>query len=161
MRILGVDPGGTVGWVHIVIRDGQLALISHGETPDWREIPGVALADLVAVEGVESRGMVVGQDTFDTAWIGGEVCGYAHAVGCSVVRIMPRVVRLELTGSTSAKGSAVRRATMDRFPATGRGAIPQVGTKAHPGPLYGMKGRHAWSALAVAVVAAQCAEVTR
>ena len=37
-----------------------------------------------------------------------------------------------------------------RFPQTGGGKTPSVGTKAQPGPLYGIKG-HEWSALAVAV----------
>lgn len=47
----------------------------------------------------------------------------------------------------------VRKALLDLFPRTGGGATPQVGTKAKPGPLYGIS-THAWAALGVAVTVA-------
>lgn len=43
-------------------------------------------------------------------------------------------------------------ALLDLFPRTGGGATPQIGTKAKPGPLYGVSS-HAWAALGVAVTA--------
>jgi hypothetical protein len=44
----------------------------------------------------------------------------------------------------------IRRRLIERFPATGGGSIPQIGTKAQPGPLYGVSG-HCWQALSVVV----------
>lgn len=54
--------------------------------------------------------------------------------------------------------STVRRAVLDRFSQTGGGKEPALGTKAEPGPLYGMSG-HIFSALAVAVTAAETARI--
>lgn len=55
-----------------------------------------------------------------------------------------------ITGSTKTKDSHVRAALLSRFPSTGGGSIPQVGTKARPGPLYGFS-KDLWAALAVAI----------
>jgi hypothetical protein len=57
------------------------------------------------------------------------------------------------TGSLKGIGDKhVRQAILDRFPGTGGGKTPQIGTKKQPGPLYGVKG-HMWAALAVALTA--------
>jgi len=57
---------------------------------------------------------------------------------------------MNLCGVMKAKDGNIRQALIDRFPATGGGKIPQIGTKAKPGPLYGFS-RDKWAALAVAV----------
>ena len=60
------------------------------------------------------------------------------------------VVKMHLCGRTTAKDSNVRQALIDRFPQTGGGKTPSIGTKKQPGPLYGVK-KDIWSALAMAV----------
>lgn len=56
-----------------------------------------------------------------------------------------------VTGKRKGIGDAeIRKGLIERFPATGGGSIPQVGTKAKPGPLYGVTG-HCWQALAVVI----------
>jgi len=57
---------------------------------------------------------------------------------------------MHLCKNNRAKDANIRQALLDRFPATGGGKAPQIGTKKQPGPLYGVTS-HLWSALAVAV----------
>jgi hypothetical protein len=61
--------------------------------------------------------------------------------------------RASCGGNQRAKDPNIRQALLDIFPGTGGGATPQIGTKAKPGPLYGVTS-HAWSALAVAITVA-------
>lgn len=57
---------------------------------------------------------------------------------------------MRLCGRAAAKDKQIRRALIARFPATGGGAEPAIGTKKASGPLYGVKD-HCWAALGVAV----------
>ena len=57
---------------------------------------------------------------------------------------------MHLCNSVRAKDSNVRQALLDRFPATGGGKTPQIGTKSKPGPLYGFS-KDMWAALGVAL----------
>ncbi|MNY62967.1 hypothetical protein D3C86_1998680 [compost metagenome] len=62
-------------------------------------------------------------------------------------------MKLHLCKTPRAKDANVRQALLDMFPRTGGGKTPQIGTKAQPGPLFGVSS-HAWAALGVAVTAA-------
>ena len=153
--ILGIDPGQTVGWALIDAAEWPPRVV---ETGQWTEAPALVLVEatcaaLVAVEGVEARGMAVGQDTMDTAYQSGRLVGHAEATGHRAVRVFRRRIKAALCGSARAKDANVRQAILDLYLPTGGGKTPQIGTKAKPGPLYGVTG-HAWAALAVALVAA-------
>ena len=151
--ILAIDPGTTQsGWVHFVngsVTDGGIAdnyvLLSLIEK-------GFTIADRMAIEMIANQGRpAVGQDVFDTCvWIG----QFKHAWGndntCKL--IYRRDVKNHICGSARAKDANIRQAIIDLFPRTGGGKVPQTGTKAKPGPLYGMRS-HMWSALAVAITA--------
>jgi hypothetical protein len=101
--------------------------------------------DLMLIEMVACYGMPVGKETFETCvWIG----RFIEAFNGRTEYVYRRDVKLTLCNSMRAKDANIRQAILDRFPATGGGRTPQVGTKAKPGPLYGVKS-HAWSALAV------------
>ena len=63
------------------------------------------------------------------------------------MKVYRKEVKLALCNSLRARDSNIRRALLDRFGPTRKQA---VGTKARPGPLYGVKS-HIWAALAVAV----------
>jgi hypothetical protein len=105
-----------------------------------------------AIEMVASYGMPVGREVFETCvWIG-RFQQQATSQASDVRLVYRRDVKLHLCGSPRAKDSNVRQALLDRFPRTGGGKTPQVGTKAKPGPLYGMRS-HAWAALGVALTA--------
>ena len=63
-------------------------------------------------------------------------------------------VKMYLCNNTRAKDGNIRQAIIDRYPANGGGKTPQIGTKKHPGPLYGVS-KDVWSALAVAIYCAE------
>lgn len=105
----------------------------------------------LAVEMIASYGMPVGREVFETClWIGRFMQAWHSPEAVRLV--YRRDVKLHLCGTAKAKDSNVRQALLDLFPRTGGGATPQVGTKAKPGPLYGVS-THAWPALGVAITA--------
>jgi hypothetical protein len=98
--------------------------------------------DVVACEWVESYGMKVGQTVFQTVFQIGRI--FAASPG---VRLIPRLqIKMHHCHDSRAKDGNVRLALIDRF--------GEVGRKKSPGPLYGISN-HLWSALAVAVYAAE------
>lgn len=108
---------------------------------------GDVSADHLAIEMIASYGMPVGASTFDTCvWIG----RFIQAWRRPFTKVYRKDVKMHLCGSMRAKDGNVRQALIDMFPATGGGKVPQIGTKKHPGPLYGVR-KDIWSALAVAV----------
>lgn len=101
----------------------------------------------LVLEWVSCYGMPVGDETFQMVyWLG----RFAEAWEKPVHRIKRTDIKLQLCGSARAKDANVRQALLDRFPPTGGGRTPQVGTSKKPGPLYGARS-HIWSAIAVAV----------
>lgn len=113
----------------------------------YRNIPA---PPRVVCEWITSYGMPVGADTFDTVrWIGRFEETWSRVGGA--FGLLPRhAVKMAICHSARAKDANIRQALLDRFPPTGGGKTPQVGTKAKPGPLYGVSS-HLWAALAVAV----------
>ena len=101
------------------------------------------LPDVVVIEKVESYGMAVGAEVFDTVWWAGQFAEAVHRV--PVVMLPRRAVKLALCGDSRAKDANIRQALIDRF-----GGSAAIGRKAAPGPLYGIS-RDVWSALAIAV----------
>jgi hypothetical protein len=101
----------------------------------------------MAIEQIRSYGMAIGATTLDTVeWSGRLIEAFLHREDTDdrVLRI-PRIeIKSRLCHSGKAKDANVRQALIDRLG-------PQ-GTKANPGPTYGIKS-HLWSALAVAIVA--------
>jgi hypothetical protein len=147
--LLAVDPGSAQsGWVIVdnagtvegsgVVPNGEILRMIEG----W---PGP-----LAVEMIASYGMPVGKEVFDTClWIGKYL--HAHSKrGWPELLIYRREVKQHLCdGNPKATDANVRQALIDLYPATGGGKRPQIGTKAQPGPLYGIHG-DAWAALGVA-----------
>jgi hypothetical protein len=100
----------------------------------------------IAIEKVESFGMAVGAEVFETVFWSGRFAEAARKL--ILERISRRAVKLNLCGSARAKDANIRQALIDRY-----GGSSAIGTKAAPGPLYGIS-KDVWSALAVAVTAA-------
>jgi hypothetical protein len=154
MQILALDPGSAqTGWV---LYDGERVRDCGVEENATllQFIVGFNDANrdkTLAIEMIASYGMPVGREVFETCvWIGRFKQAW-HAP--EAVRLVYRKdVKLHLCGSPRAKDPNVRQALIDLFPATGGGATPQIGTKAKPGPLYGVS-THAWPALGVAITA--------
>lgn len=150
MIILAIDPGPEKSaWV---ILDGESVT---GDIISNAEMRGVITMrrgiDVLAIEKVESFGMAVGKEVFETVfWTGRFAEAWMNGCDLPVVRIGRKAIKLHLCNSMRAKDANIRQALLDKFPATGGGKTPQVGTKNKPGPLYGIRS-HLWSALAVAV----------
>lgn len=116
----------------------------------WAQTLHQPAAEL-AIEMIASYGMPVGREVFETClWIGRFIQAW-HSPE-TVRLVYRRDVKLHLCGTAKAKDANVRQALLDLFPRTGGGATPQIGTKAQPGPLYGVS-THAWPALGVAITA--------
>lgn len=96
---------------------------------------------MLAIEKLQGMGMAVGQEVLDTAlWSGRFIQVWHPAPWCRVPRIS---VKVHLCGVAKAKDPNVRAAIMDRF-----GGASAKGTKAAPGPLYGVRA-DVWSAVGV------------
>ncbi len=154
MSLLAIDPGPEFsGAVLYNQKTGNVVRV--WEKVDNHELLefinfSPALFDEAAIEMVASYGMAVGKTVFETCvWIG----RYHEKLSSVMVEpkyIYRKDVKMELCNSMKAKDTNIRQALLDRFPCTGGGKTPQVGTKAQPGPSYAVSG-HAWAALGVAV----------
>lgn len=150
--VLAIDPGtDQSGWC---VFDGGEVMAS-GVMPNDEMLEYVKRRHFeinghrLAIEMIASYGMPVGREVFETVrWIGRfQQAWHSPELVTFVYR---KDVKLHLCGVLKAKDANIRQALLDRFPRTGGGKTPQVGTKTAPGPLYGVAS-HAWAALAVAV----------
>lgn len=150
--ILAIDPGTEQsGWCTL---DGG-RVIGSGVMPNAEMLDNLRQAFWcdyrLCIEMIASYGMAVGREVFETCvWIGRFQQAW-HAPE-AVELVYRRDVKLHLCGTAKAKDANIRQALLGLFPRTGGGKTPQVGTKAQPGPLYGVSS-HAWPALAVAITA--------
>lgn len=148
--LLAVDPGTKQSGY--CIYDGA-RVIESGVLPNDDMLVRVQQwpAMRLAIEMIASYGMAVGREVFETCvWIGRFQQAWRSPEDVELV--YRKDVKLHLCGSPRAKDPNIRQALLDMFPATGGGKIPQIGTKAKPGPLYGVSS-HVWAALGVAVTA--------
>jgi hypothetical protein len=101
-------------------------------------------SDYLLIEKIESFGMPVGADVFETVyWTGRFAEAGKH---WNIERIPRKDVKMALCGSMRAKDANIRQAIIDRY----GGKDNAIGKKKTPGPLYGVKS-HIWSALALAI----------
>lgn len=152
-NLIAIDPG-THKSAMLAWRDGKILSC----TGEYENQELIELIDddffnpfTIVCEGIASYGMAVGKETFDTCiWIGRFMERWTLDEKCVFNILYRPEVKMTLCHSMRAKDANVRQALLDIFPATGGGSTPQVGTKAQPGPLYGVS-KHVWSALAVGV----------
>lgn len=144
--ILAIDPGPEQSaWLELG-GDGRPVAFAIERNKDLlvrlRRFASAAV-DVIVIEQVESFGMAVGREVFETVrWAG----RFEEAANQFPVVLLPRrVVKLRLCRDSRARDANIRAALLDRF-----GGAGAVGVKAHPGPLYGV-ARDVWSALAIAV----------
>jgi len=118
---------------------------------------------IVSIEKIVPYGRSVGQETFDSSWVGGEF----ELAGCwrgkRVIPISRPNVKLVLFGAltySDASGKKGRKGVdtkllkecvKSNFSPYGGGNDPYRGVKSKKGPLFLVSGGHAWDALAVAV----------
>jgi len=145
--ILAIDPGTTEsGWVEF---EGGRVLAS-GVSNNYELVMKLVghPAQRLVIEMIASYGMPVGKEVFETCvWIGRFIAAYGRPLSNMHDYFAYRKdVKLHLCGTSKAKDGNIRQALIDR--------IGPQGTKANPGPTYGVKS-HAWAALAVAVTASE------
>ena len=142
--LLAIDPGTErSAWVTYNGLPRQFGIEENDELLDvlrHHDSHGrLAGVDTVVIEKIESYGMAVGAEIFETVFWTGR---FSQAALVPVFRLPRREVKLQLCDSVRAKDANVRQALIDRF--------GPVGTKKDPGPLYGIKA-DIWAALGVAV----------
>lgn len=149
--ILAIDPG-SIQSAWVLWDTGRKQIVDFGIIPNVEMVEHLVSSDVIygnhlAIEMVASYGMPVGKDVFETVrWIG----HFERAWTGDSTLVYRKEIKMFLCNSMRAKDSNIRQALIDRFPATGGGKTPQVGTKKNQGPLYGVKA-DIWSALAVAI----------
>lgn len=159
-RILGIDPG-TYESAYVVLRGRVIDEHAKIDNDSLLFRLDSVEADVMAIEMIAPYGQIVGKDTFETCvWIG----RFLERWSGPSVRLFrkqrgPRIDSIggQLCGTTKINDAMIRRAVIDRFPPSGGGKSPQIGTKKAPGPLYGL-GKDEWQALAVALTYQECRE---
>ncbi len=111
--------------------------------------------DVAAIEIIESYGMAVGRDVFETCeWIG-RFKQIFDDRGISYHIITRKEEKLTICGSPRANDTTIRHALIDRF--ASHDFRSGKGTKANPDFFYGFRADQ-WSAYAVATTALDRAE---
>jgi hypothetical protein len=146
--VLAVDPGSEQS--AFVLWDGRQVLehqrVSNGFVLAYVVTERFAVRPTLVVEQVESFGMAVGAEVFDTVWWAGRFHQAWTLRGFRAERLPRSAVKLHLCGSRRAKDTNIRQALIDKF----GGKERAVGSSINPGPLYGVKADE-WAALAVAI----------
>jgi len=142
MLTIAIDPGTTESAYAIL--DDALKPVEMDIVPNpvLLRLIGERPADNMAVEWIESYGMAVGREMFETVFWIGRFWEAALDAGMMPWKVTRREVKLNLCHSARAKDANIRQALIDRF--------GPVGTKKEPGHFYGAKS-HIWSAIAVGV----------
>lgn len=149
MRVLAIDPGP------IKSHFARLSDVHGSESPlkiecgtfeneDINKYPWqFPQVDIIAFEKVESYGMAVGADVFETVFWTGRFYDKADRFCIAkLLRVGRREVKLHVCENAAAKDTNIRHALIDRF------GLP--GTKKKPGLTYGIV-KDQWQALALAV----------
>lgn len=170
MRLLAIDPGPRESAYvvfdpdrSVLVRydDGRLGdvrgrLQSFGILPNdvmlsmlrairVAGIDGDTTLGLAVIEQVASYGAVVSTSIFETVRWAGRFEEALDSRGVRVDRVGRLPVKVHLTGKANTKDAHVNAVLKGRY-----GGDSAKGTKAKPGPLYGVS-RDVWAALAVAV----------
>jgi hypothetical protein len=143
--IIAIDPGNKKSG-YAVVQDN--AIFTSGVLPNGDVLEYIkttcdkdslaSFPKVIAIEWIQSMGMAVGKEVFETClWAG----RFAQAAQCEV-RMIPRGwIKLHHCGSARAKDGNVTQSLKDKY--------GDKGTKKQPGYFYGVSS-HAWQAFAVA-----------
>lgn len=153
--ILGIDPANEYS-AFVVVENDLSAVVDKGKIPNkelqdkisnWKaeNYP----IDYVAIEGIQSFGMPVGQTTFETCYFIGRLLEQFEAFDIEPTLIYRSEEKMTLCNSMKATDATIRQALIDLFakdtPNKGKG------TKKEPGYFYGFKA-DIWSAFSIAYV---------
>lgn len=145
VRLLAIDPGPKESaWLWM--QDGEIRCFAKEDNEDFLlRLRNKIGADVLAVEMIESFGMAVGAEVFQTCvWLGRFIETW-NVKGFPWHPVTRKEVKMHLCQSMRAKDGNIRQAIIDRY-----GGSAAIGRKKSPGPLFGVSG-DVWSALAVAI----------
>lgn len=147
MKILAIDPG-TAQSAYLVWDDDTRSIQEKGIIDNAQLLSKLYADDMkevecLSIEMVQSFGMAVGQETFETVfWIGRFYEVSEHWMKMLFFR---KDIKLHICGTTRAKDPNIRQALIDKY--------GKPGTKANPNPVYNdsqvKMAKDLWSALAV------------
>jgi hypothetical protein len=143
VTVLAIDPG-THDSAYVVWTDGVIfvAGIEPNETLlrmlQFKEIADLNDTDVCAIEMVQSMGMIVGKEVFETVFWTGRFFERCTPEPRLVYRT---AVKLHHCGSVRAKDANINQALRDKY--------GDKGTKKQPGVTYGLRS-HLWQAFALA-----------
>lgn len=142
--IFAIDPGN-VESAFVIVTDDLSKVINKGKVYNEDLLDIICFVNQVthvAIEGIQSYGMPVGKEVFETCYFIGRLQEtFLREHGKFPFMIYRMEEKMCLCHSTKAKDSNIRQALIDRF--------GEVGTKKNPGFFYGFK-KDIWSAMAVA-----------
>ena len=153
MIIVGIDPGPEKCGFCVYDTESRKVIEAKKDLPVVEVLAGIDIyssqADLVGIERVQSYG-IPGSTLLRTSEVVGRLWQCSESLRLPTVLLYRREVLrgLDVTGKGN-RDSLVRERLIEMHGGTRKLA---QGTKKEPGPLYGVAS-HAWSALAVAVVA--------
>lgn len=148
MRILAIDPGNIESG-YCVLNGYKPIEVNKVRNENFERLFfSLDECKTVVIEMVESYGMPVGREVFDTVrWIG-KFEAYAEKHGMTVEFVTRKEEKLAICHSMKANDATIRQALVDRFaPGTPNHG---KGTKKEKGFFYGFKA-DMWSAFAVGV----------
>ncbi len=140
--ILGIDPGPNQTAFALWCGDhlGLFNILPNEEFISWIRVQS-AMGSIPAIEMIQSFGMPVGKEIFETVLLIGRVIEIYDCQGLKANLVYRKDIKLHFCGTNRAKDSNIRQVLIDRF--------GEVGTKKNPGKLYGIS-KDMWSALAIA-----------
>jgi len=143
--ILGIDPGphqtAFAIWSIKIKRLANFAILPNDDFIRWIRIQS-AMGSIPVVEMIQSFGMPVGKEIFETILLIGRIIEIYDCQNIKTNLVYRKDIKLHFCGSNKAKDSNIRQALIDRF--------GPPGIKKNPGILYGVK-KDIWSALACAI----------
>jgi hypothetical protein len=153
--ILAIDPGNTESGFALISSASRRPVVigKVGNEEILDVIDRNSGCQHIAIEMIQSFGMAVGADVFETCvWVGRFYQQSQHVrPGAPVELIYRRAVKIHHCGSAKATDANIAQALIDRF----AHGVPNrgKGSKAQPGWFYGF-AKDIWQAYALAVLVA-------
>lgn len=149
MNLLAIDPGPTNTAFVRINNDSLIIAANKIETAQF--VTNLKHGDwgfnlVVACEHIQSFGMAVGAEVFETCYWIGEIRRICIDRDFRFYRVFRSDEKMALCHSMKASDANIRQAIIDRY----GGKEAAIGRKKTPGPLYTITG-DMWSALAVAI----------
>jgi hypothetical protein len=155
---LGIDPGTTkTAFTLLSVDGGNYSILEKGKVDNEDMLTilrghGFGILGTrgdkdarIYIEGMQSYGMAVGKETFETCYLIGRILEIAEFFNIDITMLFRKDIVQHHCLTTKAKDKNVRAALIERF--------GDPGKKASPGMLYGVSS-DMWSSTAIAVMGA-------